>query len=275
MRPIATAFVTVYNEETWVQRAVHSLLDQSLRDIEVLVVDDGSDDRTPAILDGIDDERLRVVRRPRAGRAPALAFAAAQAQGRYLANLDADDQARPDRLAEQVAFLEAHPEHAWVGSAEERDDTQRREHIVRRYPTNDWAIRRQSAKCIPYCHSAVTFRREIVERGTNYDPQQPFLIDFEFFLRVAQQGKIANLPEPLVKRRARDESYFQRRFSRHRQNRRLAWLCSTAIIRFGLPPWYHVFPLLRLGYPWIPNGLGRRLRAAGGLQETPPQGARA
>ncbi|MBN1909737.1 MAG: glycosyltransferase family 2 protein [Pirellulales bacterium] len=268
MKPLVTAFVTVYNEETWIERAVRSLLDQSLRDIEVLVLDDGSTDRTPQILDAIQDERLRVIHSPRRGRAAALALATTEARGKYLANLDADDEAFPTRLENQARFLEDMTDHGWVGCAEQREDTQRGENVVRIYPETDSAIRRQAAKCIPYCHSAVMFRRDLVQRGINYDPAQPFLIDFEFFIRVAKHCRAANLPEALVKRRVRNESYFQRSFSTQAQNRRLAYLCSRAIREFKLSPLRYVFPASRLVYPWIPNRLKRHVRAHNGLAET-------
>ena len=267
MQPKATAFITVYNEEQWVERAVASLLTQTLREIEVLVVDDGSTDRTPQILDSIRDDRLRVIHRERSGRAAALAFACSEARGKYLANLDADDEAFPERLAKQVRFLEAHPDHALVGCGEERDDSQRNEHIHRLYPESDADIRRQAAKCIPYCHSAVTFRRDLIEQGINYDPAQPFLIDFEFFLRVAMHYKVANLPEVLVMRRARNESYFQSRFSTAEQNRRLAVFCARAVREFGLPLYYYLYPAARLIYPRLPNAVKRIIRRRQGLRE--------
>lgn len=120
MTPIATVFITVYNEQTRTESAVKSCLGQSLGEIEILVVDDGSTDRTPEILNEIHDDGLRVVHRPRSGQAASLAFAATQARGEYLANLDADDEAFSNRLREQVAFLETHPDHGWVGCARER-----------------------------------------------------------------------------------------------------------------------------------------------------------
>jgi len=268
MEPIVTVFITVFNEEKWIKNAIISVLNQSLQTIELLVINDGSTDNTLQILNSISDARLQVIHRERKGRADALAFACYKAKGRYLANLDADDETYPERLARQVQFLEAHPDYAWVGGGEEREDTQRNEHINRLYPESDKAIRIQSAKCIPYCHSAVMFRRELIEQGINYDPKQPFLIDFEFFLRVAKQYKVANLPEIVVKRRARDESYFQRTFTTQRQNRRLAYLCTKAIYEFRLPPWYYIYPLLRLIYPLIPINWKKKIRHQQGLMET-------
>jgi glycosyltransferase EpsE len=247
---------------------VRSLLDQSLRDIEVLVVDDGSTDGTRAVLDGIDDPRLRVLQRPREGRASALAFAVLACRGTYLANLDADDVAFPDRLKEQSCFLDHRPDCGWLGSAEERDDQDHGERTVRTYPETDEAIRRQAAKCIPYCHSAIMFRRAVVEQGTNYDPQQRFLIDFEFFLRVAKRWKLANLPAALVCRRISNASYFQRTFSGVRQNWRLACLGARSVREFRLPAWYYVYPALRLCYRMLPSRAKRHVRAMQGLVET-------
>ena len=268
MKPIVTAFITVFNEERWIESAIISLLNQSLSDIEILVVDDGSTDRAAEIINSIDDERLRLIQRDRNGRADSLAFACRQAKGKYLANLDADDEAYPERLAKQVQFLEAHPDYAWVGGGEEREDTQRNEHLKRLYPPTDSKIRLQCAKCIPYCHSAVMFRRQLIEQGINYDPKQPFLIDFEFFLRVAKQYKVANLPEIVVKRRARDDSYFQHHFGTHKTNQRLARLCAKAVYDFQLPRWYYIYPLLRLAYPLIPTAWKRIIRSRHGLTET-------
>jgi hypothetical protein len=112
------------------------------------------------------------------------------------------------------------------------------------------------------------FRQAIIEQGLNYDRQQPFLIDFEFFLRVAKRYKVANLPEIVVKRRARDESYFQRNFGTHKTNRRLARFCAKAVSEFKLPIWYYTYPLFRLVYPLIPTSWKRLIRSRHGLAET-------
>ncbi|TCS71935.1 glycosyl transferase family 2 [Sulfuritortus calidifontis] len=266
--PRVTAIVTVFNGEDFVAHAVESLLAQTLHDIEILIVNDGSTDGTFAILDALSDPRLRIIHLPRSGRAAALAMACREARGRYIANLDADDISYPERLERQAAFLDAHPDHAWVGCGEEQEDSRRGEHHRRIYPLSDMEIRRQSAKCIPYCHSGAMFRRSLIDEGINYDPAQPYLIDFEFFLRVAERHKVANLPEVLVKRYVRGESFFQSRYKTWRQNLRLARLCARAVRRFGLPVRFYLYPLARLIYPYIPHGLKRRIRQRHGLEET-------
>ena len=265
--PRVTAIITVYNEQTWIRCAVDSLLHQTLGDIEVLVMDDGSDDGTPEILASINDPRLKVITCDRLGRAAALAKAVELSRGRYIANLDADDEAYPDRLLLQAEFLDANPDHAWVGGGEDRQDSQRGEHYLRLYPENDDAVRRMAVKCIPYCHSAVMFRRSLLEDDINYNLQQPYLIDFEFFLRVAAQHKVANLSEAVVLRRAHAKSYFQSRFKVSDQNRELSRLCRIARRQFDQPLWMEIYPLLRTAYPLVPTFIKTPVRGFFGLKE--------
>jgi glycosyltransferase EpsE len=265
--PRVTAIMTVFNGAPFVATAVESLLAQTLRNIEVLVLNDGSADGTAAVLDAIPDSRLRVVHLPRTGRAAALAMACEQAKGRYIANLDADDVSYPERLERQAAFLDVHPDYAWVGCGEEQEDNRRGEHHRRLYALEDADIRRQAAKCIPYCHSGVMFAKHLISAGINYDSSQRFLIDFEFFLRVASHHRVANLPEVLVKRNVRAESFFQSQFKTSQQNTRLAQLCAHAVKTFGLPPYYYAYPLARLAYPMLPDGFKRVVRARHGVHE--------
>ncbi len=263
-----TGLITVFNAEDAVRDALESLLAQSFDSFEVLVVDDGSTDRTAEILDTFRDPRLRVHRAGRIGRAAALSLGVHLARGEFVAILDADDTARRDRFALQAAFLHENPRVAWLGCAERRVDARRRETAVRRYPLEDRAIRRMAARCIPYPHSGVMFRREIAEQGLGYDPSARFLIDFDLFLRVAERHKVANLPDALVTRHLHSDSFFERSFSRGKQNRMLSRLCLSAVWRLRLPPTHALYPLTRLVYDLFPDRAKRRLRRWAGLQES-------
>ncbi|WP_084589441.1 glycosyltransferase family 2 protein [Cobetia amphilecti] len=265
-----SAIITVYNESDLIKRAIISLLNQTLVDIEIIVIDDGSSDDTPEVLSMLElsETRVRIISNGRIGRASALKLACEEAKGEYIANLDADDIAYPERLELQATFLDNNVDHAWVGCGEERRDSQRNEHINRIYPLTDIEIRRQCAKCIPYTHSGVTFRKSLIDEGLNYDPNQPYLIDFDFFLRVAKHYKVANLPQVLACRYVRNESFFQSRFKTQKQNRKLAKFGLQAVWWFKLPPHYIIYPLARLIYPMIPNFIKEKIRASQGLSES-------
>src|SRR5215831_20796642 len=107
--------MSVRNGAPWVRAAVESALAQTTSDLEVIVIDDGSTDQTPALLATLDDARLRVERQPPRGLTPSLNRALALARAPLLARLDADDLARPERLALQRAFFDAHPDVGLLG----------------------------------------------------------------------------------------------------------------------------------------------------------------
>lgn len=108
--PLVTVGMSVRNAERTLAAAVQSILWQSLADWELLVTDDGSSDRSRPILESFGDARIRLIgdRTPR-GLAARLNEIVGAARGRYFARMDADDIAFPARLAEQAAYLEAHP----------------------------------------------------------------------------------------------------------------------------------------------------------------------
>src|SRR5687767_104254 len=103
--PAVSVLMSVRNGAPWVRDAVRSVLDQSAADLELIVVDDGSDDATPELLEAVRDPRLRVELEPPRGLTASLNHALALARAPLVARLDADDVALPDRLARQRAFL--------------------------------------------------------------------------------------------------------------------------------------------------------------------------
>lgn len=109
-QPRVTVGMAAYNEREHLRAAVESVLGQTFSDFELVVVDDGSVDGCIDTLAGIDDPRLRIRRQPNRGKAAAMNRIVAEARGEYMCIQDADDLANPDRLATQVAALDADPE---------------------------------------------------------------------------------------------------------------------------------------------------------------------
>ena len=117
--PTVSVVMSVFNGEEFLSQTIDSILNQTFRDFEFVIVDDGSTDATVDILSGyaLRDGRIRTLRKGKQGRAASLNLGINLANGKYIANIDADDLAMPGRLEEQVAFMERNPKVGVLGGA--------------------------------------------------------------------------------------------------------------------------------------------------------------
>src|SRR5687767_5426199 len=134
--------MAVFEDREFVEEAVRSILEQSHREFELLVVDDRGGDGSIDVVRAFEDRRIRILTNEvNVGLTGSLNRGLAEARGRYLARMDADDVALPDRLARQVAFLDTHPEVGVVGGACELIDTVGTSVGQRILPASDLGIR--------------------------------------------------------------------------------------------------------------------------------------
>lgn len=244
----------------WVGEAVASVLGQTAGDLELIVIDDGSRDATPMLLDALRDPRLRVERRAPAGLTAALNRALALARAPLVARLDADDLALPARLARQRAFMDAHGEVGLLGGGAREVDGTGREIAVRLPPTDDAALRAALIRRNPFIHSAVMARRALVEQAGGYDESVPVAQDYDLWMRLAPLTRLASLPEVLVVRRLLpDRVSATRDDARLRAEARIRW---RAVRRGGYPWWCAVFVLRPAAALALPLPLRRGVRRA-------------
>jgi glycosyltransferase involved in cell wall biosynthesis len=202
--PTVSVVMAVRDGAAFLGEAVESVLTQTFRDLELIVVDDGSTDPTPEILADLaaGDERLHVLREPGIGVCRARNRACGDARGRYLAILDADDVALPKRLELQVAFLNAHPDVAVVGGSGIFIDDRGMEFGTAEYPSEAVEVARLlEAGRAPVMHSAATMRAEAFRATSGYRPIMVLAQDYDLWLRIAPAGRITNLPDPVVRYR--------------------------------------------------------------------------
>jgi hypothetical protein len=198
--PRVSVLMTTYNGARYIAASIDSVLAQSFRDFELVVVDDFSTDDTPAILAAYDDSRIRVLRPPHnLGIVGARNFGFAHCRGAYLAALDHDDLSAPDRLAAQVAFLDANPSIVMVGSEVELMDTE----IVRAKYNHEgitpFLLRWMLFVANPFTYSSIMLRTEAVRRlGTYVRPEYELADDFELYHRLLTQGDLARLEAVLT-----------------------------------------------------------------------------
>ena len=215
---MVTVIIPTYNRARYVCQALDSVLNQTYRDFDVIVVDDGSTDETSQLLESYKD-RVTCIRQDNQGRAAAKNAGLSHAQGKYVAFLDSDDIWCPDKLERQVNFLETRPElslaHGEVEVIDSKGNPLRKEteRMKRLY-------RRQRSKGETYSNfleticmfpSTVLVRRECFGTVGDFDTSLDILEDFDWFLRVASRYKVECLNQvPVTKYRVHQDNAYEK-----------------------------------------------------------------
>jgi glycosyltransferase involved in cell wall biosynthesis len=201
MIPDVSVIIPVFNRERLVGRAVASLTRQTLHNIEIIVVDDGSTDGTAAAVARIDDPRVRLmIHSENRGIPAARNSGLAEARGRYIAWLDSDDVARPERFEIQCAFLNAHPSIAMIGAAARRIGPNGIPKLhVSRPPATHAEIVAKLLFRSAFQQSSVTGRAEVL-REYAYRSEFDVCEDVDMFIRLTRDHRTANLRSVLIDR---------------------------------------------------------------------------
>jgi glycosyltransferase involved in cell wall biosynthesis len=195
--PRVSVVLPAFNAEATIRRAIDSVLDQTMPDFEVIVVDDGSADGTAAVVEAVDDPRVRLLRCPHRGVPPTLNAGIAEARAAVVAIQDADDFSTPDRLERQLAFLAEHPEVAVVGSRMPEVDAQGNK-LTDRAPFEPGDAFHVLMRFNPISNSSATFRRDVVVRLGGYDARYVCAHEYDLWLRVSDEHGVWALDEPVA-----------------------------------------------------------------------------
>jgi hypothetical protein len=214
--PTVSVVMSVFNGERFLSETIDSVLNQSFRDFEFVIVDDGSTDATADILSRyvLRDGRIRVLRNGKKGRAASLNLGISLANGKYVANIDADDLAMPRRLEEQVAFMEKNPEVGVLGGAFELITDSGEVIDIVRHPLEDSQIRSAMFRYNPICHSSVILRKDFVLASEGYRSAFEPSEDYDLWLRMSERGRLANLHNVLVRYRVHANQLSVRKLER-------------------------------------------------------------
>ena len=195
--PAVSVVISVYNGEPYVAAAVKSVLAQTFGDFELIVIDDGSVDGTPAVLDAFTDPRMRVIRQANTGLTKALNRAIAEARGEFIARMDADDLSAPDRFGRQVAALRKNPRLGAVGSWYVMFDEDEGLALKARTLVTNRELQRAVAVHNVFVHGSVMIRRACLERVGGYGERFRYVQDWDLWRRIARHYELENLPEYL------------------------------------------------------------------------------
>ncbi|MFQ5591065.1 MAG: glycosyltransferase family 2 protein [Phycisphaerae bacterium] len=222
--PVISVHMPVYNAERYLAEAVESILAQTFPDFEFIIIDDGSTDGSPEILRRYadEDQRIRLVSRSNAGVAEARNEALRLARGEYFAVMDADDISLPQRFAEQVAYLRNSSDCIAVGSRVLLIDPDG-------IPIREWPYSasheeidgaHMEGKAGAVIHPSAMIRREPMLEAGGYWLRSAE--DYDLFLRLAERGRLANLPQLLLKYRQHLKSFGYAQRNRQSEDARLA-----------------------------------------------------
>lgn len=219
--PKVSFVMTCYNAERFVGEAVKSLLEQSWRNWECVVVDDGSTDRTGEIVASFGDPRIRLIRPGRIGRGRALNVGLREALGELIAIQDADDLSHPRRLEVQLGLFSENPDLFVLGTGQQLIDGSEsfRPHANGHSGHSDHSdqgrLRRIGRSLFfinPVSHTSLMFRREVLQRVPGYDASRRNLFDWDFLFRLSESGfAIWKYSQPLVFKRIHEEQFFERK----------------------------------------------------------------
>ena len=203
--PRVSVIMPVYNAERYLEKAARSILDQSFADIELIAIDDGSTDSSPAILERLAvDPRLRVISNPRnlgIVKTRNRGLAAVHSAAEFVAMMDSDDISLPHRIAAQIRHFELHPNCALVGSHNFIIDETDRVIGRRTYPIDYDSICRVITRYNPIAQPVAMIRRSVLRQVGDYDERYPRCQDYDLWCRIAEHHPIANVDDFLLQYR--------------------------------------------------------------------------
>ena len=271
--PRVTVVMPVFNTEAYVAEAVQSVLEQTWRDLELVVVDDGSTDRSVEEVERVADHRVRILAGPHAGVSAARNQAVASSDSEFVALMDSDDVSCPVRLHRQISIFQSSPIRrlSLVGCSCRTIDEEGRYLGTIRHPTNHRAAAAAAYSYAPVHGPSMMVLRDRLSAAGPFNPAYDSVEDYELVCRLLRLGDaITNTQDPVYGYRWHDASTSSRRreeqHALYAEVRRVHWdrcppkvSLGDAFEASGVPRRLHASALLQVSV-----GLARRRRFAPG-----------
>jgi glycosyltransferase involved in cell wall biosynthesis len=204
MVPRISVLTSCYNASEFLEVAIESILNQSFEDFQFILIDDGSEDDTPDIINSYAarDRRIVVVKKNHSGLADSLNTGLMEARAAWVARMDADDVSMPERLEKQFSFLEANPATVLLGCGFIEID--RYDSLIKKHhcPTSHRSLVKSLERWGPFFpHGSAVFNRQKVLGVGGYRSRFIRSQDWDLWFRLSDRGEFACLDEPLFKLR--------------------------------------------------------------------------
>ena len=195
--PQVSVLLPVYNAQDYLRESIDSILNQSFTDFELIIINDGSTDHSKEIIDSYTDPRITLIDQDNAGLPVSLNRAIAIAKGQYLARQDADDVSLPNRLAEQVGFME---QQGLDICGSDFDIINESGQIIEsiKVPHTPESMAITLACTVPFAHGSVMMRKSFLNKHTLSYDESVVTEDYDLWSRIYQSGgAFGNVAEPL------------------------------------------------------------------------------
>jgi glycosyltransferase involved in cell wall biosynthesis len=199
--PLVTVLMSVHNGEKWIANSIESVLAQTYRDLEFIIVDDGSTDSSIRIISNYasSDSRIKVLSKSNTGLTDSLNRGLLEARGEWVARIDSDDICDPNRIQMQLAVALSDSDIVLVGSGMCVINEQGVEERQYAYPSSHSAmVDRLTRAGSFFPHSSALFRLNAASQIGGYRVQFSKAQDLDLWLRLSEVGKVITVPEPLV-----------------------------------------------------------------------------
>lgn len=248
-----TVIMSTKNGEQYIESAIQSLQGQTLNAVKIIVVNDGSTDKTQNILDQYKDNDLMVLQNSKSmGLAYSLNLALQHVEGKYVARMDDDDISLPERLEKQVDFLQKHAEYSFVGSGASIFDENG---IFGKWQPEEKISLKELFLGKVYIHPTVVFRTKDLKTvgGYSTDRRMNRIEDWNLWMNLYDHGFIGyNIQNILFKYRETSNSFKKRNFRRRINQFEMLKFWRK---KMGLKGIYYLFPLIPLVKGLIPQKL--------------------
>lgn len=198
--PEISIILPVFNGELFLKDSIDSILNQTFKNFELIVINDGSTDKSEFIIKNYNDSRIKYFSQENKGLAESLNFGLKIAKGKYIARQDADDISIADRLEKQFNFLENNKSIGLVGTwAQIINEKSEKLNHFHKHPTTNNEICFFLLFNNPFVHSSVMFKQEIINECGLYNSSLHHLIqDYNYWFQISKKYKLANIPENLI-----------------------------------------------------------------------------
>lgn len=203
--------MSIYNGEIYLKESIESILDQTFKDFEFIIIDDGSTDKSEKIIKSYNDSRIKFLKNNKnIGLTKSLNKGLELCKGDFIARMDADDISLPVRLEKQLDYMNKNKNVDICGSWSMTIGQKFGE--IRKCPINHEEIKCQLLLNNIICHSSVIMRKKSISKeGIRYNESYLYAQDFDFFVRMINQFRFSNIPEVLIRYRIHDNQIAEKK----------------------------------------------------------------